>query len=315
MAIPQYTKKYSEENETPKLRIYRREEENESLDKTPVAVVEKECKKSEVYPYTLEDAKKMITYFQNREEWIHYLMFALSYNMARRVSDMLSMRWKNFFNPATGEFRDNILEIREKKTKKYANPRINAACREAINLYVEKNKAHGLDVSANNYENFVFLQLSGTHPGKVITRGGCLTAIKRAAEDCKISYNVGTHSARKSFGANAMMLHPADPTNLETVQVMLNHSDSKTTTNYIGLTKQKVDAYYDDAGTFFEDYITGDKKLETSKSPIVSIDSNVLREIISMAYQEGMRNAASENAMDHINTINTIMEMVEEARK
>lgn len=99
----------------------------------------------------------------------------------------------------------------------------------------------------------------GTHPGKVITRGGCLTAIKRAAEDCKISYNVGTHSARKSFGANAMMLHPADPNNLETVQVILNHSDSKTTTNYIGLTKQKVDTYYDDNGTFFKDYITGDK--------------------------------------------------------
>lgn len=313
MAIPQYAKKPGEENETPKLRIYKREEE--TLCEKHDAAVEKEHKKSEVYPYTLEDAKKMVAYFQGREEWIHYLMFTLSYNMARRVSDMLNMRWKNFFNPATGEFRDNILEIREKKTKKYANPRINSACREAIKLYIEKNKKRGLDVSANNYENYVFLQLSGTHPGKVITRGGCLDAIKRAAEDCKIGYNVGTHSARKSFGANAMMLHPADPTNLETVQVMLNHSDSKTTTNYIGLTKQKVDAYYDDAGTFFEDYIAGDKRLETSKSPIVSIDSNILREIISMAYQEGMRNATSENAMDHINTINTIMEMVEEARK
>ena len=55
MAIPQYTKNYSEENEIPKLHIYRREEENKSLDKAPVAVAEKECKKSEVYPYTLED--------------------------------------------------------------------------------------------------------------------------------------------------------------------------------------------------------------------------------------------------------------------
>lgn len=315
MAIPQYTKNYSEENETPKLRIYRREEENKSLDKVPVAVAEKECKKSEVYPYTLEDAKKMIAYFQNREEWIHYLMFALSYNMARRVSDMLSMRWKNFFNPATGEFRDNILEIREKKTKKYANPRINAACREAINLYVEKNKAHGLDVSANNYENFVFLQLSGTHPGKVITRGGCLTAIKRAAEDCKISYNVGTHSARKSFGANAMMLHPADPTNIETLQAVFNHSSTKITTRYIGLEQKKIDKYYDDAGKYFDEYITGDKKLEASDSPIVSLYSSVLREIIGMVYQEGMRNATSQNAMDHINALNTAMEMVEEARK
>ena len=109
----------------------------------------KKGKKSEVYPFEIEDMKKMTKYFIDNEMWIHYLAFTLSCNMARRVGDMLSLRWINFFDPNTGNFRMDILEIQEQKTDKLANPRINTACRNAIKLYVEKT---GCDVSKDNYE-------------------------------------------------------------------------------------------------------------------------------------------------------------------
>ena len=95
-----------------------------------------------------------------------------------------------------------------------------------------------------------------------------------------------------------------------------NHSDTKTTKRYIGLTKQKVDKYYDDMGDFFNDYITGEKEFESiSKSPIVSIGTNDLRDVIKMAYEAGRKNAKEVDAVAHIDAINGIMEVIEDLAK
>ena len=57
MAIPQYIQHNEDNEKVGKLRIYRREEGSPPTEKFSTAT-EKEYKKSEVYPYTLEDAKK-----------------------------------------------------------------------------------------------------------------------------------------------------------------------------------------------------------------------------------------------------------------
>ena len=51
----------------------------------------KKGRKSEVYPFQLEDMKKMIEYFEENEMWLHYLLFILGCNMARRVGDTLNL--------------------------------------------------------------------------------------------------------------------------------------------------------------------------------------------------------------------------------
>lgn len=270
-------------------------------------------KKSEVYPFEIEDMKKMIMYFSENEMWLHYMLFVLSCNLARRIGDMLSLKWENFFYPETGKFRADILEIQEDKTDKLANPRINSACREAINLYIEKT---GCDVAKDNYTVPVFMQLTGNHKGNVISDSGYLKALKKAANKVGIEYNVGTHSARKTFGMMSRMLHPSDYDSMELLQTIYNHSDTKTTKNYIGLTKQKVDAYYDDMGTFFDEYVTGDKEYTISANkPIVSLDTNDLRDIIKAAYEAGKNNADNTNMMVHVESINLIMQMVDELVK
>ena len=266
-------------------------------------------KKSEVYPFEIEDMKKMTDYFFSNCMWLHYMMFVLSCNMARRVGDMLSLKWENFFDPRTGNFRDDILEIQEDKTDKLANPRINSACRAAIKLYVEKT---GCDVAKDNYTVPVFMQLTGTHKGTVLSDSGYLKSLKKVAATVGIKYNVGTHSPRKTFGMMSRMLHPGDYDSMELLQTIYNHTNTKTTKSYIGLTKKKIDTYYDDMGSFFDDYIVGGKEYnQVSDRPIVSLDTNDLRDIIKTAYEAGLDSGQSKDAMIHIENINMIMQMVE----
>ena len=284
-------------------------------DGQPKTIVnnKKKGRKSEVYPFTVQDMKRMVDYLKDNQMWTHYLLFVLSCNMARRVNDTLSLTWEHIFDPKTGNIRSDLLEITEDKTDKLANPRINSACRAAIELYIDQT---GCDPSEDTYSKPVFIQHSGTYKGRVLTDDGYRKAIKKAAAAIGIEYNVGTHSPRKSFGMMSRMLHPNDYDSMELLQTIYNHSDTKTTKHYIGLTKQKVDTYYDDMGSFFDDYVTGDKEFVVqSESPVVSMDSNDLMDVVKAAYEAGRNNANSTDAMIHVEAITTLMSMIEQLQK
>lgn len=265
-------------------------------------------RKSEVYAYQYQDIKKMLDWFSDKEKWLHYLAFVFGINMARRVNDTLSLKWWNLYNPATGQIRDEI-EIVEQKTDKIANPCINSACRNAIKLYCEKT---GCNPADNNYNNSVFLQLDGNFKGRVLSSNAHRLAIKEAAADVGITYNVGTHSARKTFGSLNRMLHPGDNDSMQILQSIFNHSDVKTTSHYIGLTKEKVNKYFTDFGDFFDDYVLQGKEfVDESEQLVTSIKTHDLRDIIAMAYEVGRENAAETNPSKHIEAINEIQELID----
>lgn len=267
-------------------------------------------RKSEVYAFEPGDMRLMVNYYKEKEQWIHYLFFVLSCNMARRVGDMLSLKWFHFYDPKTGRMRENILEIKEDKTDKLANPRINSACRAAIALYLDR--VH-FDPSTDGYSTPVFMQHTGAYRGSVLTDDGERKAIKRAAQAVGISYNVGTHSPRKTFGMTSRMLHPGDYDSMELLQTIYNHSDTKTTSHYIGLTKKKVDKYYDDMGEFFEDVVEGDKEIPAqSNEAVVHIMKNDLRDVIKAAYEAGRSLADNPDAMAHVDAITSLMTMADE---
>lgn len=273
----------------------------------------KRGRKSEVYPFEIEDIKKMINYFSKHEMWQCYLIFILSCNMARRIGDTLSLTWEHIFNPQTGKMRADLLEIIEDKTDKIANPRINSACRKAIEYYIQMT---GLEPSDNNYKNYVFVQTSGNYKGRPLTADGYRKAMKKAAVEIGIEYNIGTHSPRKTFGKLSRMLHPGDYDSMEILQTIYNHSDTKTTKSYIGLTKKKMDLYYDDMGCFFDEYVTGDKRFEGQEAtPIVSLDINDLRDIITDVYKLGQNNYNIEDSSIHIKAINEIMKLIDRLKK
>ena len=257
-------------------------------------------KKSEVYPLEIEDAKKLLAWFAENDMWTHYLALTIGINMARRIGDTLNLTWEHFFNPATGDFRYEIMEIVEDKTDKMANPLINDAVKDAIRLYIEKT---GCDVTANNYRNPVFMQLTGTHKGNVVTADAHRKALKRGAEAVGIKYNIGTHSARKTFGKISRMIHPNDYDSMEILQSVFNHSDAKTTRHYIGLTKEKVNQYYNDIGNFFGDYVTGDKAFKgEANKPTVTLEWADLRGVLAML-------------TNNVDDLNVAIELIEQLAK
>ena len=272
----------------------------------PFATNKKRGRKSEVYPFELEDMKRVIGYFEENKMWLHYMLFIVSCNTARRIGDTLSLTWEHIYNPQTGKMRQEILEIAEQKTDKLANPRINTACQRAIEKYIKET---GCVVSVNNYHNPMFLQLSGTHKGTVISDDGYRKALKKAADAVGIIYNVGTHSTRKTFGKMSRMLHPDDYDSMELLQTIYNHSDAKTTKKYIGLTKEKIDKYYDDMGDFFDDYVTGNEKYipETQKTT-VNVDINDLRQLITLALSEGRAIKDDSQMLDTANELYDILD-------
>lgn len=69
-------------------------------------------------------------------------------------------------------------------------------------------------------------------------------------------------------------------------------------------------------GDFFTEYIMGDKQLQNEvKEHIVSLNSNDLRDIITMVYKEGRRNADNNDVDNNLDIVNSIMDLVEELMK
>lgn len=267
----------------------------------------KSGKSSEVFHLEIEDMRKMIVYFQEKKQWLPYLIFVLSCNTARRVGDIIKLKWDNIYNPANGMIRTK-LDLVEEKTGKFARPLLNKACREAIEMYVQQT---GCNPSKDNYTSPVCLQLTGTHRGAVMSYDGYYKAVKRAAAAVGIEYNVGTHSPRKTFGWLNRMIHPNDYDSMELLQAILNHSDVKTTRRYIGLNEEKSDQYYSDTGDFFTKYIIqGEEYTSLSSNPVITLDVQDLRDVVRMAYETGMSNA-KVGAHEHLEAITSILSMIE----
>lgn len=270
---------------------------------------QKEVKK-EVFAYkSIDEIRDIINFFLEKKWYIHYLVFVIQFNTARRNGDVLNLKWKNFYFP-DGRFREDILEIVEDKTDKFASPFINIAVKKAINLYIEKM---GIDPSENNYETPVFLQISGTHKGKVLSYGGHLKALKKAVESVGIDRRIGTHSARKSYGFWSRKLHPNDSNSMQILKMTYNHENESDTSRYIGLSKEEMDKYMNDMGDFFDNCIMGNEQyIPKSGCPVTSLDTNDLRDIITLAYTEGKNNADCTDAETHLEAMNTVMEMIDD---
>lgn len=279
-------------------------------DKPKREARKKRGQKSEVFAYEPDELRNMLNFFASNGRWIHYLMLTLAVNTARRCGDLLALTWENLFFP-NGEIRDEMKSFLEDKTDKIASPRINAAVKSAVKRYISET---GIDPSENDYTNLVFIQPSGVYKGRPLTEDGHLKALKKAAKEVGITKNIGTHSARKTFGAINRRLHPNDNDSMELLRNIFNHSDVATTSRYIGLTKEKIDSYYDDMGEFYNTYVVGGQEIEFEQSvPLVVLDINDLRSLLNKAYSAGAENGSDMNAA--LLTLSQLMAEVEKVKK
>lgn len=128
----------------------------------------------------------------------------------------------------------------------------------------------------------------------------------RAAKDIGITYNVSTHSTRKSFGMWSKKLHPNDCNSMEVLCKIFNHADTKITMNYIGLTDEKMRQYYNDMGDFISSVDKGNADVVKYNSPVITLKTSDIRDVIKEAIK-----ITNENELDKMSRL---IDMVESLR-
>lgn len=277
----------------------------------------KQTGKTEVYPFWyMEDIKNMQDYFKMKGMWHWYLAFNFGLLLGRRVSDTLSFKWSDFFYE-NGRIKDEI-EIKEQKTGKITRPYVCGACKEALQLYIDKT---GID-PMENYNDFIITtaqksqllenreEYSEEEWNELFWKATQSQAaayrkqFKIAADACGIQYAVSTHSTRKTFGYWSVKLHPYDVTTVDKLQGIFSHSDRNTTLHYIGIAREDEIKLYNDMGDFITDVSNG-KKPVVKNSPVVPLKAEDFREILSKCWD------MAQNGEDKFDGINKLIGMAE----
>lgn len=244
--------------------------------------------------HTFDDLNKVLSYFWNHEQYHHWLCGNLMASFGRRVGDTLSLGWSDLFL-ANGEYRERLVTLQEEKTGKVVGVRIHDYAKECIRKYCEKSGIKPIE----HYQESVFS----------IGAAAFRSALKRAVVEVGLTYPVSTHSFRKFYGNMMYKLHPQDADSLSIVQSMFGHSDPAITKMYIGAIDEKIDMYNADYAEYLLDASKG-KEVAFKNTPIYSLKSDDIRDIISIAYQLGKQ----DDHVLEVEDINYLLSLVEERR-
>lgn len=104
--------------------------------------------------------------------------------------------------------------------------------------------------------------------------------LKRAVKECNITYDVSTHSLRKSFAYWIYTMHPFDPNCPYSLQKMFNHSTILQTFDYMCVTKMRNKKYLEDHGDFIRNVLAGKGDEIVKNMPVISLKSDDFGDII-----------------------------------
>ena len=154
--------------------------------------------------------------------------FVIGCNFALRGSDLLRLK----FSDVDGDF----IAITENKTKKHRRFPINSGARASIEHLKGWYTEQGI-------EPVYLFQATGNRAKQLIKPISMTWLHKQivdAAEAIGIDANLGTHSMRKTWGYHSYN----DGVDIHHIQSAYNHSTSKVTLNYIGVTRRTVEDIY-----------------------------------------------------------------------
>lgn len=216
--------------EFPKISVVEKETTNEKKGNYKVG------EKQEVYPIRKEEElQAMHNYFVAGKHYRDDLMFILGINVGLRAGDLLALKWNQVFNES-GEVVDGVT-VKEEKTDKFRTFYLNSSCKNAIISYFDGLK------KKPEMDEYIFKSRKGGSHIEVRPAG---LILKKAAATVGITYNIGTHSMRKTFGYWQLKAHADDAIFLCELQEMFNHSSPKITLRYCGLEAEKMYQYYND---------------------------------------------------------------------
>ena len=151
--------------------------------------------------------------------------FFLAFHIGLRACGLVKLKFD--------QFKKNRVAVVEKKTGKTRIMSQTDMIKKSIETLRAWYKNQGINPT------YLF-QATGNRVGKQIkpiNQRYYYKKINDAAEALGIDHNIGTHTARKSFGYHLYKRTG----NLAIVQELLNHSNPKETRRYIGITQQIVE--------------------------------------------------------------------------
>ena len=146
------------------------------------------------------------------------LLFIFGINCGLRISDILNLK--------VSDVKDvDYVEIKEKKTDKTKKFPITDAYKDLINDYV-KNLSK---------DDWLFKSRKGV---QAITRIQAYRIINKACRKAGITYKIGTHTLRKTFGYHFYR----ETKDIALLQTLFNHSSPTVTLRYIGINQDIIDS-------------------------------------------------------------------------
>lgn len=257
-----------------------------------------------------EDIKSMMDYFRNNGKYTEFTISMLEILLARRIGDILSLRWSDFYYE-NGRRKTSLNTLIEEKTDKIIYIAITDITWKYLDSYCEKIGINPL----NNLNEFVFptAKKSAAKNAKELKvaidkhAASFRYEFKKMTDTCGFE-NINTHSLRKTFGHIVYELNKYDPDCLPVEQTIFGHDSIETTKRYIGIMKEKSKKYFADMGEFIDDVENG-RVHSIDNMPVIALKTNDLREILYAAIKSGR-----EEEVNLAELLNRFISMVEVKR-
>ncbi len=177
-----------------------------------------------------EDLKRFMEYYRT----VHYVprnyaLILFGLYTALRISDILSLKWKDIYDFEKNCFVEHLY-IQEKKTQKQTCIPLNRHVKEALLLYKKQRNP--------NVEDCIFTKT--TNYKTPLSRSQAYRIIRHAAEETLEEPNISCHSLRKTFGYHAWK--QGTPPAL--LMDIYNHSSYGVTKRYLGINQDERDSIF-----------------------------------------------------------------------
>lgn len=173
-----------------------------------------------------EDIILLKNFFLEKKEYRNYALITLGINTPLRISDILSLRWKDVFSEKKKSWRHhiNVIEQKTGKTNVVALNQASICALEKLYKYILPSSTDYIFKSRNS-EN------------KPICRSRAYCIIKTAAEQIGLEENIRCHSLRKTYGYHAWKngVPPA------VIMEIYNHSSIEITKRYLSINQDEKD--------------------------------------------------------------------------
>ena len=174
---------------------------------------------------TLNQSLKIL---QKEKKFKIAFLIVVGINSGLRIGDILSLKY--------GDFKNDVLEIQEQKTKKIRRITLNQHILNAYQVFIKRIAETTPRIIQD--QNYVFV----SQMGSVFSIRQVNRELKKILADKKSRLNISTHTLRKIFGRKIYSMH--DHGSLAILSELFNHSSEAISRKYLGLRQEEIQDIY-----------------------------------------------------------------------